>query len=122
VKVLLDACVWCGSRVALESAGHDVEWVGDWPQDPGDDEILAISHRGQQVMVTLDKDFGERAVVRGQLHAGIIRLVDIAARDQGLVCARVLERYADDLQAGAIVTVQPGRVRIRRASSPSTGG
>ncbi len=40
MKLLLDACIWGGSVNALEVAGHDVVWAGDWPEDPGDDEIL----------------------------------------------------------------------------------
>jgi len=34
------------------------------------------------VLVTLDKDFGELAIVKGALHAGIVRLVAIRARDR----------------------------------------
>jgi predicted nuclease of predicted toxin-antitoxin system len=53
------------------------------------------------------------AVVRGQPHAGIVRLVRIPARRQGPVCAAIVERYATLLARGAIVTVEPGRVRVR---------
>ena len=65
------------------------------------------------MLVTLDKDFGELAVVRAQPHVGIIRLVETPARRQGPVCAAVLERYGTMLARGAIVTVEPGRVRVR---------
>lgn len=61
----------------------------------------------------LDKDFGELAVVRAQPHVGIVRLVQIPARRQGPVCAVVLDRYGPVLARGAIVTVEPGRVRVR---------
>ena len=27
----------------LRSAGHDVEWVGDWSRDPGDEQIRSSS-------------------------------------------------------------------------------
>jgi predicted nuclease of predicted toxin-antitoxin system len=40
LRVLLDTCVWGGVRNALSDAGHDVIWSGDWPIDPGDEEIL----------------------------------------------------------------------------------
>ena len=63
MKLLLDACVWGGARQELEAAGHDVVWAGEWPTDPGDEEILAHAHREGRVLVTLDKDFGELAVV-----------------------------------------------------------
>ncbi len=61
MKLLLDACVWGGARTVIEAAGHDVVWAGDWPRDPGDDEIMAQAHREERVLVTLDKDkdFGE---------------------------------------------------------------
>ena len=35
MKLLLDAFVWGGSRKELENSGHDVEWAGDWAEDPG---------------------------------------------------------------------------------------
>jgi predicted nuclease of predicted toxin-antitoxin system len=44
-------------------------------------------------LVTLDKDFGERAVVFGEPHRGIIRLVGISARRQGETCLRTLTKY-----------------------------
>jgi len=113
VKLLLDSCVWNKSRTDLAAAGHDVVHVGDWPEDPGDEDLLRRAHSEDRVLVTLDKDFGELAVVRAQPHVGIIRLVEIPARRQGPVCAAVIERYGAVLARGAIVTVEPGRVRVR---------
>jgi predicted nuclease of predicted toxin-antitoxin system len=63
--------------------------------------------------VTLDKDFGELAIFRGQPHCGIIRLVNLPAREQAPACLAVLAAHGDDLLAGAIITTQPGVVRIR---------
>ena len=113
MKLLLDTCVWGGARQELEHAGHDALWTGDWPEDPGDEEILARAYSGGRVVVTLDKDFGELAVVHGAPHCGIVRLAGIAARRQASACLYALGRYAEQLQRGAIVTVQPGRLRIR---------
>ncbi|GIL11807.1 MAG: hypothetical protein BroJett038_05270 [Chloroflexota bacterium] len=48
-------------------------YAGEWIEDPGDDEILARAYEERRILVTLDKDFGELAVVRGTAHAGIIR-------------------------------------------------
>ena len=55
-------------------------WAGEWPQDPGDEEILRRAHQESRVLVTLDKDFGELAIVRGQVHSGIVRLVALSAQ------------------------------------------
>jgi predicted nuclease of predicted toxin-antitoxin system len=115
MKVLLDTCVWGGAKSVLEAAGHEVIWSGDWPEDPGDDEILAQAYREGRVLVTLDKDFGELAVVYGQPHSGILRLVNLAARQQGPVCLRVLETHGTELQQGAIITADVQKLRVRPA-------
>ena len=90
-------------------------WTGDWPEDPGDEEILAMAHNEGRILVTLDKDFGELAIVKGKLHSGILRLVNLSSKKQGEVCRRVIETYGQELQSGAIITVEPGRIRIRPA-------
>ncbi|NJN96967.1 MAG: DUF5615 family PIN-like protein [Anaerolineales bacterium] len=113
MRLLLDTCVWGGSCHELQAAGHDVLWTGDWPEDPGDEEILNFAFQEERILVTLDKDFGELAIVHGKPHFGIIRLVNFSARQQASVCLRVLALYGHDLQSGAIVTVDPNRLRIR---------
>jgi predicted nuclease of predicted toxin-antitoxin system len=113
LRLLLDACVWGGARERLEDAGHECVWVGDWPQDPGDEEILARAAAEGRILVTLDKDFGELAVVQGRHHCGILRLVGLQAREQAVTCGRILKRYGEELQAGALITATRDRVRIR---------
>jgi len=70
----------------------------------------------RSILVTLDKDFGELAIVRERPHAGIVRLVSVRVAQQATVCLAVLARYGGELEAGAIVTVEPGRVRVRTAT------
>jgi predicted nuclease of predicted toxin-antitoxin system len=114
MKVLLDTCV-SGKLVAptLVEAGHDVIWAGDWDSDPGDEQILAQAHGEGRVLVTLDKDFGALAVQHGQPHRGIVRLVNLATRDQPAVCLLVLTDHATELMGGAIITAERTRLRIR---------
>lgn len=82
MKVLLDTCVWGDAMREFARQGHDVIWAGDWPLDPGDEEILSRAHREGRTLVTLDKDFGDLAIIRELPHCGILRLVDIPARQQ----------------------------------------
>ena len=117
MRVLLDTCVWGGVRAEVEVAGHDAIWAGDWPEDPGDEQILARAHDEDRVLITLDKDFGELAIVHGKPHFGIVRLVDFRAREQAPACLRVLSLYGSELRAGAIVTASPGVIRIRPAEN-----
>lgn len=115
MKLLLDSCVWGGALRRLAEVSHDAVWCGAWERDPGDQEILRIAHEQHRILVTLDKDFGERAIVFGEPHSGIMRLVGIGARAQAEYCIAALDKYGDDLAHGAIVTVDSKRTRIRSA-------
>jgi len=101
----------------LESGGHDVVWAGDWSENPSDEQILKRAHREGRIFVTLDKDFGELAIVHGVSHSGIVRLVSLASRQQGSVCQDVVERHGEELLSGAIVTAEPHRLRVRPPDS-----
>jgi predicted nuclease of predicted toxin-antitoxin system len=113
--MLLDGCVWGKAAEQLRQAGHDVVWVGDWTEDPGDDAILAAAFAGERVFVTIDKDFGELVVHRGLPNHGVLRIVNFSARQHGDVCLAVLAAHGAELEAGALITASPGRVRIRPA-------
>jgi predicted nuclease of predicted toxin-antitoxin system len=113
MKILLDTCVWGGCLRELREAGHDVVWAGDWDEDPGDEEIMARARDERRVLITLDKDFGELAIIKGLSHCGIVRLVDFSARQQARVCLHVLSRYERELNEGAMLTVEAGRIRLR---------
>lgn len=101
------------TRDQLKAAGHDVVWVGDWSTNPGDEVILETARQQSRVLITLDRDFGELAVVFGRDHAGIIRVVDVPARMLGRLCTMTLDAYGQELAKGALVTVHPYRVRVR---------
>ncbi len=113
MKLLLDTCVWGKAADELRGDGHDVDWVGNWPTDPGDAEILARARAEGRILVTLDKDFGELVIVHRLPHSGILRVVDISAKKQAGVIRHVLALHGDELQAGAVITAEKGRLRIR---------
>jgi predicted nuclease of predicted toxin-antitoxin system len=120
MKLLLDSCVWGGALAELLAAGHDVDWAGQWPQDPGDDQVMAHALAEGRILVTLDKDFGELVVVRGLPHGGILRLANFPARQQAKACLRVLALHGAELEAGALVTAEPGVLRVRPPDPPSS--
>jgi predicted nuclease of predicted toxin-antitoxin system len=122
MKLLLDTCVWRGAADALRSRGHDVVWSGDWDLDPGDEEILIRAHSERRTLVTLDKDFGELVIVRGIQHSGILRVAGFSARKQAEVIGQVLESHGTELENGAVITAQPGRLRIRPPDANDRNG
>lgn len=107
MKLLLDACVWPGAAAELESCGHEVLRVCDFPDNPSEEEILALALREDRIVVTLDKDFGELAVAFGRSHAGIIAVSFHRLFLGGLLPSRAHFRFAGSIpmfsnQAGAI--------------------
>ena len=116
MRLLLDTCVSASAVSVLRQAGYDIIWIGEWVDDPGDEEILKLAYTDGRILVTIDKDFGQLAVVFGQPHSGIIRLVDFRSRDQGKICLKILESHGEELHEGAIVTAERGRLRIRPPS------
>ena len=99
-----------------EAVVGDFVTVADWPRDPGDEEILRTAAAERRVIVTRDKDFGTLAVLHGQVHAGIVQLRRLRLRQQPAACVSALSAHAEDLEGGAIVTVLPGRLRVRRGA------
>lgn len=97
----------------LRQVGHDVVWAAE-AEGPGDERLLSLAFDQDRVLVTLDTDFGELAVVFGRPHAGIVRIVEVSPAAQGSLVDLALRNFAEDLVARAIVTVEPERVRIRR--------
>jgi predicted nuclease of predicted toxin-antitoxin system len=76
---------------------------------------MALALKEARVLVTLDKDFGELAVLQGARHGGILRLVDFSVRQQAAASLRILTDYRADLEEGCFITAQPGRIRIRQS-------
>ncbi|MGH9405932.1 MAG: DUF5615 family PIN-like protein [Terriglobia bacterium] len=104
MRVLLDTCLSHGAKEALAATGHNVVWGGDCTED---------ALKESRILITLDKDLGELAARRRLPHCGILRLVGFKASDLGSISQKMLADHGDDLQKGAIVTAEPGRLRIR---------
>lgn len=112
-SILLDTCVWGGVLPVLLGLGHDAIWSGDWDEDPGDAAILAHAHSKRKILVTLDKDFGELAILKGMPHCGIVRLTGFRVGQMAEAIHLIILRYEDELVSGAIITADPERIRIR---------
>lgn len=114
MRLLIDSCLPRRLVPALAEFGHDVVHVQDWGDDPGDEAIIAAAYRENRIIVTQDKDFGALAVRRGQAAIGILRIKRIPNR---LFVTRIIDalaRHESDLRDGAVLTVETGRLRIRR--------
>jgi predicted nuclease of predicted toxin-antitoxin system len=114
MRLLVDSNLPRRLMRGLAEKGHDVVHATSLGDDPGDEAILQVARRESRVVVTQDKDFGALAVQGGGAPCGIVRIKRVPNR---LFLERILDavaRHEGDLLAGALVTVEPGRLRVLR--------
>jgi predicted nuclease of predicted toxin-antitoxin system len=115
MRFLVDECT--GTKVAewLRSQGHEVFSVFDEARGLEDDEVIRKAYAEGWLLITNDKDFGEKVYRERRPHGGVIfmRLEDERAANKIKVLRRLLGAYAGRL-AGAFVVVTDSRVRFAR--------
>lgn len=115
MRFLVDECT--GPAVArwLRAQQHDVFSVYEEARGVDDDEVIQRAFAENRILITNDKDFGEK-VYREQLpHKGVI-LLRLADERQAIkidVLERLLSVYADRI-AGQFVVVTETRIRFAR--------
>jgi predicted nuclease of predicted toxin-antitoxin system len=80
-----------------------------------DDQIIEQAYADNRILITNDKDFGEKIHRERRLHRGIIflRLADERAVKKIEILGRLLEGYSDRL-ADQFAVVTETRVRFAR--------
>jgi len=115
MRFLVDECT--GPKVAewLRSQGHEIFSVFDEARGAEDEEVIQKAYGGGWILITNDKDFGEKVYRERRPHRGVIfmRLEDERAANKVEVLRRLLEGYADRL-ADKFVVVTDTRVRFAR--------
>jgi len=113
MRFLVDECT--GPAVArwLEGEGHDVFSVYDETPGIKDDEVLSRAVAEARILITNDKDFGEKVYRDRQVHCGVIflRLSDERSANKIAVLGHLLRGYSDRLE-GEFVVVTEQQVRF----------
>lgn len=108
----------------LEAAGHQAAHVARvLTPDASDDVVLAWAAEHGHVVVTADTDFGELHALARTAAPSVILFRRQSGRRASNQAALILEHLADvedDLERGAIVTVEAARIRVR--ALPIEGG
>jgi predicted nuclease of predicted toxin-antitoxin system len=99
----------------LRENGHEVFSVFNEARGMQDGDIIQKAFRDYWILMTNDKDFGEKVYRERQPHRGVIllRLEDERAFVKIEVIRRLLETYADKL-SGSFVVVTETSVRFAR--------
>jgi predicted nuclease of predicted toxin-antitoxin system len=115
VRFLVDECVGPGVAAWLRGQGQEVFSVFDEWRGANDDDIIGKAQAERWILVTSDKDFGEKVFRHQRPHRGVIfmRLADERVTNKIEVLRRLLESHADRL-ADRFVVVTETQVRFAR--------
>jgi predicted nuclease of predicted toxin-antitoxin system len=102
----------------LRSQNHEVFSVYEEARGTDDDEILQKAWDENWILISCDKDFGEKVYRERRLHHGVVllRLEDERNANKINVLQSLLENYAGQL-ADSFVVVTEKQVRFARALS-----
>ena len=103
--------------------GHEaVHWRNIGASDAPDEEIVGWAARSERIVLTADCDFGAMAVALGPRAPSVVQLRTGSTNPArvGAFALRAIELAATSLRAGAVLTIEPGRTRLRHLPSASS--
>jgi predicted nuclease of predicted toxin-antitoxin system len=116
MKFLIDRCAGTFIAEWLRAQGHDVVESRELGTDPGDEKLLELATRESRILITIDTDFGQLIFVERIPHAGLVRLPDVPSQQRLAIVKELLARFSEQLEAGSIITVRGGKIRVSKSS------
>jgi predicted nuclease of predicted toxin-antitoxin system len=115
MRFLVDECTGPAVAQWLRERGHDVFSVFEQGRGMDDDEVIHRASTENRILVTNDKDFGEKVYRERRPHRGVVllRLEDERAENKIAVMQRLLDNHASRL-ADQFVVVTETAVRFAR--------
>jgi len=118
MKLVLDEDIPCSFREVFEKIGFQVIDIHDTSlRGRSDAEIFDFAQGEKAVLVTADKDFLNFVFILRRKHHGLIivrfpSFLSIELREKEL--GRLLRKLPHKDLKGSVITIQPGRMRIRK--------
>ncbi len=116
MRFLVDECT--GPAVArwLREQAHEVFSVYEEARGMTDEDVLDKAHTENWILITNDKDFGEKVYREKRPHHGVVflRLQDERSPSKIESLRKLLESYADEL-ADRFVVATESQVRFAQA-------
>jgi predicted nuclease of predicted toxin-antitoxin system len=122
-KLVIDANLSPQWAALLGEAGHDaLRWFDVGKADASDRTIMAWTQRRGYTVFTHDLDLSALLAATQAVGPSVLQVhaQDVLPDAMGAVVRRALRQFADELHAGAIVTVDPSRARAHLL--PLAGG
>lgn len=116
-RVLLDQGLPRSAAGLLRALGWDVQHVSERGMSQATDAtIIDLARLEARVVVTLDADFHALLAVSGASTPSVmrIRMEGLKAEQLVSLMQRVFALAGNDLETGAMVTVQDENIRIKR--------
>lgn len=113
MRFLVDECTGPLVARSLRGQGHDVVSVYEDARGIDDDSVIAMAQRENRILITNDKDFGEKVYREHRAHHGVIllRLEDERPANAIRVIQRLLQGFANQLP-DRFVVVSESQVRF----------
>jgi predicted nuclease of predicted toxin-antitoxin system len=117
LKLLLDQGLPRSAAQLLREAGYDAVHTGEIGLFKASDRtILEFARIETRCIVTLDADFHALLVFQGTKSPSVIRIriEGLKAEETAELLKSIVKQCTEDLQHGAMISVQPHRIGIRR--------
>ena len=113
MRFLVDECTGPNAAAWLRGQGYEVFSAYEQSRGADDDSLIAKAFTENWILITNDKDFGEKVYRERRPHRGVIflRLDNERAANKVSVLERLLAQFADQL-ADRFVVVTDNRVRF----------
>lgn len=118
MKFLTDENIGLAVIEPLRNLGFDVQSVLETETGISDIKVLFLANKGNRILITSDKDFGELVYVQKLIHKGVIllRLRDESSANKFKILKILIEKHKRELEKSFTV-VTDTRIRIVKPKS-----
>lgn len=108
MRFLVDECIGPSIAFWLRENGHEVFSVYEQSRGMADDDVIYKAYVENWILITADKDFGEKVYRERHPHRGVVilRLEDECNVQKIKSLKQLLENYADQLSDHFVVVTE----------------